>query len=101
MKSIKSNLFVFVLFIQCQGNVDKEAIETIVVPHEWKYGEGTNIGDWIDFKTGYYTIKRDTIFRNDSAVAVISYFDGGRLGDDVEMEITLTKNSSKGIYYSK
>ena len=100
MKSIKTYSFLLLIFIQCQRNVDK-AIETKVVQHDWKYGEGASIGDWIDFKTGYYRIKRDTIFRSDSAVAIVSCIEDGKLGDDGEMEITLIKNNSKGTYHSK
>ena len=37
-------------------------------------------------------MKRDTILRSDSAVAVVSYIEDGKLGDDDEMEITLIKN---------
>ena len=81
--------------------MDEEALEAIVVQNKWKYGQGASIGDWIEFNTGHYTIVRDTIFRSDSAVAVVSRFEDGKLGDDDEIEITLIKNSSKGIYHSK
>ena len=100
MKSIKAYSFLLLIFIQCQRKDDK-AIETKVVQHDWKHGEGANIGDWIDFKSGYYKMKRDTILRSDSAVAVVSYIEDGKLGDDDEMEITLIKNSSKGTYHSR
>ena len=44
MKSIKAYSFLLLIFIQCQRNDDK-AIETKVVQHDWKHGEGANIGD--------------------------------------------------------
>jgi hypothetical protein len=98
---VKTYLFLFLLFIQSQRNFDKEAVESKVVQHHWKYVEGANIGDWVNFSNGYYKIKRDTIFRGDSPVAVVSHLENGKLRDDDEMEITLIENKSKGTYHSK
>lgn len=100
MKSIRV-IILFALFIQCKGKIGKEAIETNIAQHDWKYAEGASIGDWIDFKSGYYEIKYDTLFRNDSAVAIVSHLKVGKVGDDDEMEIVLINNNMKGTYYSK
>ena len=67
----------------------------------WKYGEGFNIGDWLEFDNGTYSIEGDTIYKNDKPIAIVLAVKGGILGDDDEMDIKSINGTEKGTYHSK
>lgn len=46
-----------------------ETNEKIVTSHQWKYGEGYRIGDWLEFSSSVYTYSNDTIFKNGKPAA--------------------------------
>ena len=99
MKTNITILLAALLSMQCHSGSHK-ATELEVSTVQWKYGEGLNVGDWLEFGKGY-RIKGDTIFRSDSAVAVVIDIKNGTFGDDDEMEIMSIAGSKKGIYHSK
>ncbi|MBK9579465.1 MAG: hypothetical protein IPK50_16380 [Fibrobacterota bacterium] len=37
----------------------------------WKYHSGVHIGDWLDFRGGRLRLGHDTIYRGDSAIALV------------------------------
>jgi hypothetical protein len=99
MKILIRCLILAILLIQCNSRPDKD-IERDVREVQWKYGEGLNVGDWLDFASDAYRIQSDTIFANDTPIAVVLSIERGWLGDDDEMEIVSINGNEKGIYHS-
>ncbi|MBK6834440.1 MAG: hypothetical protein IPG89_09265 [Bacteroidetes bacterium] len=68
--------------------------------HEWKYGDGFRLNnDFIAFGGGYLSLRNDTVFVLDSAIAVIYDTDKGYFGDDNEIHIQSISTSQKGVYH--
>ena len=100
MKILIQYLILGILLSRCSSGSDKNSgIELSKVP--WKYGEGLNVGDWLDFGPGVYTMQHDTIFENNRPIAVVLSIKRGSFGDDDEMEIVSINGKERGIYHSK
>ena len=100
MKILIQYLILGILLSRCSSGSDKNSgIELSKVP--WKYGEGLNVGDWLDFGPGVYKMRRDTIFENNRPIAVVLNIKRGSFGDDDEMEIVSINGKERGIYHSK
>lgn len=71
-----------------------------VKQHEWKYGDGFRLNnDFIAFGGGYLSLRNDTVFILDSAIAVIYDTQKGYFGDDNEIHIKSISTNQKGIYH--
>lgn len=100
MKILIQYLVLGLLLIQCNSRSDKNS-EIELSKVQWKYGEGLNVGDWLDFGGDAYRIESDTIFESDTPIAVVLSIKRGSIGDDDEMEIVSMNGKEKGIYHSK
>ena len=100
MKILIQYLVLGLLLIQCNSRSDKNS-EIEISNVQWKYGEGLNVGDWLDFGGDVYRIESDTIFESDTPIAVVLNIKRGNLEDDDEMEIVSMNGKEKGIYHSK
>lgn len=100
---ILKNLFLLfsLLLIGCTVDTDRNDIKSHVMEHEWKYGEGFHIGDWLDFSINIYKIKGDTILRGDSAIAIVKKIEIGGPGNDDELYIISMQRGEWGMYHSK
>lgn len=101
MNPMKKVLLFSLLLTGCTAASDRNTIESLLTKHDWKYGQGFNIGDWVDFKNTIYTVESDTILLGDSAIATVKKIEIGRFGDDDEMHITSIHGEKTGIYHSK
>ena len=100
MKILIQYLILGILLIQCNSRSDKNSgIEVSKV--QWKYGEGLNVGDWLDFGPVRLQNSSDTIFETNTPIAVILSIKRGSQGDDDEMEIVSMNGKERGIYHSK
>jgi|SRR5450432_2147975 len=97
MKAIIFGVGIF-LFCSCNSSIDVEYIKST----GWSYSEGYRVTDFLTFdKTGYYTIKNDTLFVDGRPRALIAglnkkkydltikSLDGGKEGhymDEKEMQ---------------
>ena len=75
--------------------------EADIKEQSWKYSNGANIGDWIDFKNSLFSLSNDTIYSNQTAIAKIissriSVFESKRT-----ITIESIKNKQLGIYIEK
>ena len=70
--------------------------------HGWKIGDGEGwVGDWISFETNLYKISGDTLYKRDTARAVIISLDKAGYNGDNEMVIKRIKDNSKATYHEK
>ena len=75
--------------VSCTPSIEK---------HEWKYGQGFHIGDWLIFYE-YYQLRNDTIFIQDQPRAVIIDDQFSRV--DSKFTIKDIQSDSLGVYYRK
>ena len=68
--------------------------------HDWKCGGNCIAGDWLSFKTKYWIVRNDTIFKQDTAVAVIVNIDKALFGDN-ELKIQSVKTGELDTYHEK
>lgn len=68
-----------------------------VKQHNWKSGPGFYIGDFLYFNSNYFKTSNDTIYKQDTAIALIIDID--RI--EKELKIESIKNKEIGIYYEK
>jgi hypothetical protein len=102
IKMLKGITFYFLVaffLIGCSGSSIRKG-ETDLSSLQWKYGEGFNAGDWLNFENDL-SLRNDTIFRRDSAVAIIVEIEDGKFGDDDEMVIRSMNGDTRGTYHSK
>lgn len=70
-----------------------------VTDHEWKAGGGYNPGDWLSFDSSkYYKVQNDSLFKRDTAVAIIINIDKPIFGD-TELLIKSLKTGRLGTYH--
>jgi hypothetical protein len=101
MKIIKIYFLLFgLLSTGCTVDIDRNAFKSHIVKQHWKYGEGLNIGDWLDFNS-IHKIKSDTILLGDSAIAIVKRIEKRMIGVDDKMQITSINGEGKGIYFAK
>jgi hypothetical protein len=100
MKASTFSLMALIIFIQCNSSLQTNE-EIHVGNAQWKYGEGLNVGDWLTFDGERYSIRGDTIFKKDTAIAVVKEIKRGALGDDDKMQIQSFDGAQSGTYYSK
>ena len=93
-------LLLGLLLTGCTLDLDRNAFKSHIVEHEWKYGEGLNIGDWLNFNSRY-RIKSDTILIGDSAIAIVKKIEKRMIGGDDKMQIISINGEDKGSYFSK
>jgi len=67
----------------------------------WKYSDGTNIGDWIDFKNSFYSLSNDTIYSNKIPVAKIVSSQTITFGSKRTLLFESIENKQKGTYVEK
>ena len=85
-----------ILQFQCTSNSEFDDI----MNYPWKYQSGLNVGDWLEFQSGRYKFKHDTIFHQDSAVAKVTRLEHRIFSNDVELEI-VSFDGMRGYYVSK
>ena len=69
--------------------------------HQWKYGDGYHIGDWLSFDNpNFFALRHDTLFKQDTATAMLVHVDK-QFGRDVELTIKSLKTGESGIYHKK
>ena len=90
-------MLLFVLY-SCKQSVDTDYVRN----HEWKWGEGKGrIGDWICFDHNIYKISNDTLFKRDTARAVVVSLDKNGWRYDNEMVIIQIQNGEHATYHEK
>ena len=67
----------------------------------WKHAEGFRIADMIDFKHKFIQVKNDTIFKNDTAIAVIEKLETRLLAGDKVLYIKAIPTGKTGRYIRK
>lgn len=93
-------IIIIVIFTaaSCRQNIDTN----YVGQHEWKFGDGEGwVGDWISFDTNLYKISGDTLYKRDTARAVIISLDKAGYNGDNEMVIKRFKDNTKATYHEK
>ena len=74
---------------------------TYVQRHQWKYGDGYRIGDWLSFdSSGSYAVSNDTLYKQGKAVAIVIDVDMG-IVHDTELEIKSVSTGEAGFYHEK
>lgn len=69
--------------------------------HSWKYAEGYNIGDWVDFNNSIFILTNDTIYSNGEATAKIIYSRINVFASKRSITIESIFKKEKGIYIKK
>jgi hypothetical protein len=87
------------LLVQCTVDSKTNISETFISDREWKFGKGYHIGDHLRFDSLNYRISNDTIFRNDSATAVIAKILKATAGHAGQIEIHSITTQEKGTYH--
>lgn len=104
--SFKPLNFLFVILFLITGlyllwQFKYHADDHYLTNHEWKAGGGYNPSDWLSFDgSKYYKVQNDTLYKRDTAVAVISSFNRAIFGDN-ELNIKSLKTGELGMYYEK
>lgn len=88
-------ILLVILLAACTSNSD------IISQNNWKYGEGYHIGDWLTFdRSGYYRISNDTIFKQDTAVAIVVE-ENEQAGSNAKLTIKSLQTGEVGTYHNK
>ncbi|MES2484732.1 MAG: hypothetical protein V4581_02135 [Bacteroidota bacterium] len=71
--------------------------------HQWKYGDGFHIGDWVQFndtksEAGFY-FSNDTIYKAKQPVALVQKTEYNV--DHYVLHITSITKDEKGLYFDK
>lgn len=83
------------LIAACTSNTDSNIL------HDWKYSIGYHIGDWLSFeKLGNLQISNDTIFNQDTAVAIVIEVDE-QIGSETELTLKSLTTGELGTYHKK
>ncbi|MCU0431935.1 MAG: hypothetical protein MUC87_00615 [Bacteroidia bacterium] len=83
------------LIAACESNSD------YVRKHEWKYGHGHHIGDWLSFAPPTsFRIAHDTIYWRDTARAVVTEVNK-RVGADNKLILRDVATDNTGTYFGK
>ncbi len=93
-------IIIIVIFTatSCRQTIDTNYIRQ----HGWKIGEGEGwVGDWISFDNNLYKISGDTLYKSDTARAVIISLDKAGYNGDNEMVIRRFKDNSTATYHKK
>ena len=94
---MKRTIFLIFPFILTNCSSDSEFVKQ----REWKYGSGFWMGDWLLFNDSeYFKIQTDTLFKQDTARAVIVDIDE-QLGGDTELTIKSITTGELGTYHEK
>ncbi len=81
----------------CGGVEEYEYVYKQIPKHDWKYSHGYRIGDYLPI--GALIVSNDTVYVNDSAVAVIT--DLELRTSDMVMMINSIHTNETGKYVSK
>lgn len=84
------------MFPSCQTTEEKLQSE-----RWWKYGGGHHIGDILVFNAETTCLKKDTIYQNDTAVALLLDIESRLLSGDKVLHIKDLNSAQKGRYISK
>lgn len=83
------------LLSSCTTNSDK------ALQHEWKYSEGYSAGDWLSFdESEIYKISDDTLFKQDTAVAIVIEVDK-RIDGNTELTLKSLQTGELVTYHKK
>ena len=69
--------------------------------HNWLYGQGYHIGDWLQFDNKTYSFNGDTILKNNLPIAVIVMSTGDLLGNNNDITIQSLATGEEGLYHEK
>lgn len=88
-------ILIMVIISSCTSNSD------YIIQNQWKYEDGYYIGDWLSFDSpGNYKISNDTIFKQDTAVA-IGIEVGEQMGSDMKLILKSPHTGELGTYHQK
>ena len=88
-------LLLFTLLASCSSNTN------YVRSHQWKYGDGFHVQDWLDFRQGgFLELHGDTVFREGCPIAIVSKVEH-RIGADTRLELQSMQTNEIGTYYEK
>ena len=94
---LKFTMLLFLLAGLTNCSSDTEYVRS----HEWKYGSGFHMGDWLGFdNTTLYEVRHDTIFMEGFARAVVVEI-ARQAGEDVELRIRSLETGEEGVYHEK
>ena len=68
--------------------------------HWYKYEDGYHIGDWVEFDGMVFELSHDTIYKYDSAVAIIIEIQKNVFADDRLIVRDINSNET-GSYFEK
>jgi len=97
---MKKIIIITVIFIatSCGQTIDTNYIRQ----HGWKFGNGEGwVGDWISFETNLYKLSGDTLYKRDTARAIIISLDKAGYNEGNEMVIKRFKDNTKATYHEK
>lgn len=85
----------FTLLASCSSDTN------YVRSHQWKYGEGFHVQDWLDFRNGeFLELHGDTIFLEGCPIAIVSKVEH-RIGADTRLELQSMQSNEIGTYFEK
>ncbi len=97
IKTLKLQLIIWIVFLSIAACSNDRIY---VTKHQWKYDHGFWIGDRLSFDNKSYSIRNDTVFKNDTAVALFIQLDKLSLGEN-QLVIKSIKTNDIGIYIEK
>jgi hypothetical protein len=89
---------VAIIILLCLFSCTKSK-EEVVTSHQWKYGEGYHVGDWIDFSRDVHSYSNDTIFKNGIPVGLVDTITTHY--GEYRLYVKSFSGGKKGLYFEK